>query len=179
MKLNAELKTQRLVLKPLGTEHIDSAHRYSSDLENTRLMMNLPNESREETMDFLVSSEREWAKEEPDFYEFAVLLDGAHIGAVSIYRHDRHGTWEFGWIIDKSCWGFGYAAEAARAVLREAADRLGARRFIAHCDSENSSSARVMEKLGMRLAETSAGRRNRSSQEKRKEFRYELNTENM
>lgn len=50
----------------------------------------------------------------------------------------------------------------------------GPSRFIAHCDSENTASRRVMEKLGMSLREISHGRKNRSSDEERDECLYEL-----
>ena len=168
------IRTERLTLKPHGTEYIDTTHAYSSDIENTQLMMFLPNDSREETMEFLMDCERQWRMQRPDYLEFAVLLDGVHIGAVGIYRCDDPDTWEFGWIIDKHHWGRGYAFEAARAIAAAGAEHYGAKRYIAHCDSENKGSARVMEKLGMRLSEVHDGRKNRSSDEERKEFLYEM-----
>lgn len=44
-----EITTQRLVLRPLGTEYLETVHAYASDIENTRYMMRLPNDSIEET----------------------------------------------------------------------------------------------------------------------------------
>ena len=167
------IKTARLTLEPLGTKHIDSTHRYSSDIENTRLMMFLPNDTREETLEFLKNSEREWASDTPSFYEFAVFLGNEHIGAVSLYSCEEQGVWEFGWIIDKSHWGQGYTLEAAEGIISAMTKRLDIKKYIAHCDSENKSSARVMEKLGMTIADVHGGRKNRSSDEERTEFRYE------
>lgn len=168
-----ELKTQRLTLVPLGREHLDTTYAYSSDVENTRLMKFLPVDSREETLEFLLDCERQWASPDPDYCEFAVMLEGVHIGAVGIYR-EGEGLWEFGWIFDRRYHGCGYATEAAGAVLAEWAGRPDVRRFIAHCDSENTASARVMEKLGMRFADSWGGRYNRSSPEERTELLYEL-----
>lgn len=38
-------------------------------------------------------------------------------------------------------------------------ENTGIRRFIAHCDSENSASQRVMQKLGLSFAEERSGRK--------------------
>lgn len=83
-----EIKTKRLLLKPLGPEYLQTVHAYASDLENTKYMMHLPNETIEETLEFLKSAEAEWKKETPSFYEFAVLCEGRHIGAVSVYLEE-------------------------------------------------------------------------------------------
>lgn len=170
-----EITTQRLTLKPHGTQYLETTHRYASDIENTRFMTHLPNDSREDTLRFLQSVDAEWQKETPDFYEFAIQLNGTHIGAVGAYRD--HDALELGWIIDKRYWGMGYASEAARGLVDALNRQLGEKRFIAHCDSENTASSRVMQKLGMLLVETSPGRKNRASDEERCECLYEMNIE--
>ena len=68
-----EINTERLILKPLGIEYLESVHEYSSDLENTRYMINLPNETLEETRDFLQKAENEWQCDTTSFYEFAII----------------------------------------------------------------------------------------------------------
>ena len=88
MREKIELKTRRLVLRPLGPEYLQTVHAYASDLENTKYMMHLPNDTIEETLEFLKSAGAEWEKESPSFYEFAVLYEGRQIGAVSIYLEE-------------------------------------------------------------------------------------------
>ena len=168
------IQTERLTLKPLGLDFLQTTHKYSSDIENTKFMMFLPNDSLEETANFLLDCEREWQKEQPSFYEFAVILEGVHIGAVSLYLNDERTEAEFGWIINKAHWGKGFSTEAARGVFDFAVNALGLRKFIAHCDSENTASARIMQKLGMTLAERNGGRKNRCSDEERIELKYEM-----
>ena len=51
---------------------------------------------------------------------------------------------------------------------------MGINRFIAHCDSENQASKRVMEKLGMHYLETHGGRYNRLTEGERRECLYEI-----
>lgn len=163
-----------LALEPLGLKHSAGYRRFSSDPENTRLMLFLPHEDDAEMTRFLQAAEAEYAKEYPEFYEMAVLLDGECIGSVSAYSEENGTAWELGWIIGKEHWGHGYAAEAALQLIEFCRLRRGAARFIAHCDSENAASRRVMEKLGMKLVSEYPGRKNRSSDEERRECLYEL-----
>ena len=59
-------------------------------------------------------------------------------------------------------------------IINFAKQELKIRRFIAHCDGENISSYRVMEKLGMSLTDKINGRKNKSSDEDREELTYLL-----
>lgn len=168
------IRTERLLLTPLGPQYLLSTHEYASDINNTNYMINLPNASINETKEFLDTVHTEWQKENPSFYEFAILLNNKHIGAVCIYLEDDNATAELGWIINKTFWGNGYAVEAARAIMNFAIQKLKIKKFIAHCDSENISSYKVMNKLGLSLIDRSKGRKNRSSDEDREELMYSL-----
>ena len=148
------IKTQRLTLEPLGVKHLRSTHRYASDPELTRLMVFLPVRDIAETERYLHRCESEMSKERPEFMELAVMLGNEHIGSVSVYLEEN-------------------AMEAARGLMEYCCSN-GLGRFIAHCDSENAASRRVMEKLGMSLRGISHGRKNRSSDELRDECLYEV-----
>ncbi len=167
------ITTKRLVLKPLGPEYLESTNAYALNRENARYMCFLPYRDSEETLAKLREFETEWAKEKPEYYEFAVLYEGRHIGGVSVYFED--GAGELGWIIRKDCWGSGFAAEAAEALIDHFSEK-GCTRFIAHCDTENKASCRVMEKLGMTRTAEYGGRKNRASETESFEYRYELVT---
>lgn len=167
------IKTQRLTLEPLGMKHLDSTHRYASDLDLTRLMVFLPVNDIAETGRYLRRCEAEMKKEHPEFMEFAVMLGDEQIGSVSVYLEENGTAWELGWIIAPGFHGKGYGVEAARGLM-EYCRANGISRFIAHCDSENAASRRVMEKLGMKLRSVSHGRKNRSSDELRDECLYEI-----
>ncbi|MEZ4518549.1 MAG: GNAT family protein [Chloroflexota bacterium] len=56
---------------------------------------------------------------------------------------------EMGYEIAPDHWGYGYAPEAARAMLAFAFDELQVHRVAAWCVAENVQSARVLEKVGM------------------------------
>lgn len=167
------LYTERLILKPLGMEYLETVHEYASDIENTKYMIYLPNETIEETKEFLQKSDDEWKRDTPSFYEFAIIHENQQIGAVSIYL-EGDSSGELGWIINKKYWNQGMAYEAAAALLDFSIRELKIKHFIAHCDAENTASYKTMEKLGMSRTDTHGGRKNRASDEERTEYRYEL-----
>lgn len=167
-----EIKTERLTLKPLGSEYLDTVNVYAMDYENSKYMCRLPNESVEETVAFLAGVDAEWAKEEPAFYEFAILYHNEHIGVVGIYF--ENGIGELGWIVNKNYWRNGFAYEAAKALVSYCTEHMGTTHFIACCDTENVASYKVMEKLGMTRTGKYGGRRNRAAAEDSFEYRYKM-----
>lgn len=169
-----EIRTPRLLLKPLGPKYLATVNEYALDPENTRYMYHLPNADSGETLRFLQGVEAEWAKEKPAFYEFAVLYNDIHIGAVSIYFDREIG--ELGWILNRRYWGNGLAYEAAAALVSYFGKHCGTKHFRAHCDAENVASYKIMEKLGMVRTGEYGGRRNRSADEDSVEYQYDLRT---
>lgn len=166
-----QITTTRLSLVPLGMKYLETTHAYASDLENTKYMVHLPNENKQETINFLTGVDEMWNATAQTSYEFAILLDKIHIGAVSLYIDHEIG--ELGWIIDKRYWKQGYATEAAKALMEYAITELQIKHFIAHCDGDNIGSYKVMERLGMVLKEKTSGRKNKASEELREELMYE------
>lgn len=169
------IRTERLVIRPITTAYLDSTNEYALDPETTKFMCFLPVKDPDETMRFLRKVEKEWSKDTPDFYEFAILHDNEHIGSISVYNENGDG--ELGWILNKSYWRRGFAYEAARAVIDHFAGN-GFTHFIAHCDTENTASYRLMEKLGMVRTAEYGGRRNRAAKRDSFEYLYELNKQN-
>jgi RimJ/RimL family protein N-acetyltransferase len=168
------IKTKRLVIRPLCEGDLLSTHSYAGDLENARYMIFLPNADVGETKAFLDKVGAEWSKEEPSFYEFAVILNGQHIGTVSLYLNEARTEGELGWIIHRDFWGNGYCTEAAAAVKDFARDTIRIKALVAHCDSENTASYRVMEKLGFVYVDGTQQRRNRSADSDSTEYKYVL-----
>ncbi len=166
------ISTERLCLKPLGSRYLETVNAYAMDYENTKYMCRLPNEDVEETIKFLADVEAEWAKENREYFEFAMLYQDEHIGAVGIYF--ENGVGELGWIVNKKYGRNGFAYEAAKALVAYFTEHMGTTHFIALCDTENAASYRVMEKLGMTRTGEYGGRRNRAASEDSFEYRYEM-----
>jgi len=169
-----ELQTPRLTLRPASLKDLHTTHAYAGDLENTRFMMYLPYADLAETADFLRSAEEEWAKSQPERYEFAICLEGMHIGGVTLYMQEDRTEAELGWVLHKDYWRRGYVTEAALALM-DLARSIGVCRIFACCDSENVASYKTMEKLGLRLCKADGVRTNRSmGEEQRVELTYEV-----
>lgn len=58
------------------------------------------------------------------------------------------GAYEIGYWLARPYWGFGYASEAARAVVSYVFDELGATYLTAGWFDDNPNSGRVLQKLG-------------------------------
>jgi ribosomal-protein-alanine N-acetyltransferase len=170
-----ELSTSRLILRPLDISDAETVHEYASDDENTTYMYFLPNKTMEETRSFLEYVTAEWQKDAPATYEFAVVLDGVQIGAVSVAINEERTEGEMGWIINKRYWHKGYAYEAACAVRDFALNVLKLPRLIAQCDYRNENSYKLMEKLGFTLEAENGTRTYPKSGEIARELTYAIN----
>ena len=184
------LATERLRLVPQSMKYLESTHEYASDRQNMRYMMFLPNDSIEDTKQFLANSEAEWKSASPRDLQGASLRGGEHIGGISVTLLDAASnalsgssnsgdassiSAELGWCLKKSAQGSGLAQEAAAALIQWTNKTFGVTRFIAHCDSENIASWTTMENLGMKRVCQTGGRRNKlAPEEEREEFTYEL-----
>lgn len=172
VRSNMEITTDRLIIRPLGPEYLDTFNEYAMSSENARYMCFLPHEDVEESVAFLKKCADEWLKPAPKFYEFAITHDGEHIGGISV--HMEYGKPVLGWIINRKYWGQGFAYESAKAVMEYFSANLGIRYFCAYCDTRNAASFRLMEKLGMKRVSESGGRKNRASSEEAFEYKYEI-----
>lgn len=169
-----EIKTDRLVLRPLNIADLETVHIYAADEENTAYMLRLPNHTIEETAQFLIHVTKEWEKDNPDFYEFAIVLKGLQIGAISIYLDNTRKIGELGWIINKQYWKQGIATEAAFAIKAFAINTLKVTKIIANCDYRNAGSYRLMEKIGLKLENGNGIRTYTQNNETAKELTYSL-----
>lgn len=172
VKLEHEIRTDRVTLRPLRASDLETYKAYAMDAENTRYMCFLPKLSESESREFLESAEAEWRKTAPGFCEYAVIYEGRHVGGVGIYLED--GVGELSWIIDRQYQRKGLAYEAVGALTDYFAREFGIKRFCAHCDTENTASFRLMEKLGMKRTGVYGGRKNRLAGDESFEYLYEL-----
>ena len=151
MKPDWPLETERLVLRPYN----------DGDLENLHAVYSLPDVARwlyHEASTLEQSREKLARKvagcelsEEHGLSAAVRLRDGTYVGdAVLFYASVEHKTAEIGFSFDPRHQGKGYASEAARALLDWAFSQ-GFHRVIGRLEPRNTASARVLEKLGMRL----------------------------
>jgi ribosomal-protein-alanine N-acetyltransferase len=77
--------------------------------------------------------------------------DEALIGSVELrIISQAHQQGGMGYVLARRRWERGLATEAAAAMLRLGLEALGLHKITATCDPENTASARVLVKVGMR-----------------------------
>lgn len=148
--------TERLVIRPIDVSDADEIHKYAGNKE-IDMMLFLPNDTIEQTVEFVRNAVREWSKEKPSVREYVMLHNGSIIGGIGLETLDEN-TFEIGWVVSKDYRNKGFVTEAGKALIGYAFDVLLARKVIAHCDIRNSASEKVMKKLGMTLIDNSGTR---------------------
>ncbi|MED3575168.1 GNAT family protein [Cytobacillus praedii] len=94
-------------------------------------------------------------KEKPTSYDFIVTVasdkNKAPIGLAQIWISSKYRkSWEIGFAILPEYRGKGYGREAAKLLLQFAFKKLDAHKVVGMCNSNNISSAVLMEHIGMR-----------------------------
>jgi len=148
------LETERLTLRPLAEGDFEAMTVYRGDPEVCHYLPFTPQtvDDIRQRMGRMVGSPS--LEGENGGIPVAIVRreDGLLIGDLVLFHLDRaNGNVEIGWVIRPDGSGVGYATEAVRALLDAAFRILGVRRVIARIDAENSSSARLAERVGMRL----------------------------
>ncbi|HJQ74636.1 MAG TPA: GNAT family N-acetyltransferase [Gaiellaceae bacterium] len=149
------IETSRLTLRPFAEADFDAVHAMRSDPEVARYLYNEPSTSEDETRKSLARkiAGTSWTAE-GDWLGAAVVerASGATVGDIAFqWVSERDRTAEIGFVFDPRHQGKGFATEAARAMVDWAFTSAGMHRVIGRTEARNAASARVLEKLGMRL----------------------------
>ena len=149
-----ELRTDRLLLRPLEMEDAEALFALHQDAGMQRYFDDGHVYAREESRTWLEWHVGMWALEGFSFFAVLLRADQRFIGWVGLNRvlddPELDGVVEIGWFIDRRHWGEGLATEGARAALVFGFGELGLDRIIARYRTDNVASGRVMEKIGMR-----------------------------
>ena len=90
-----------------------------------------------------------WADEDMVSWVVDLKHDHTLLGQVTLAQLSKSDTWSLAYWIHPNHWGQGYATEAAKKVLEFGTEKLKATKFWAGTAEWNTSSVRVLEKLGM------------------------------
>lgn len=151
-----ELHGPRLRLRDFRETDRDDVHAFAGDPEVTRFTDWGPN-TPEQTETFLDEVRAAAAARPRLRYGLAIETDDGDgaapvIGSAELLVDDaRPGTAAVGYVLRRDRWGFGYATEATGLLLAFGFGELRLARIEATCAPENITSARVLEKAGLRL----------------------------
>ncbi len=145
------IETERLVLRPLDASDIPTLTAIWADPEVTRYMGG-PRDV-EKVRQTLQEEVRSDSSDPIRFWPVVEKASGRVIGDCGLTRKEVDGRDEIElvYVFAADSWGKGYATEAAAALRDYAFGQLGLPRIIALIDPENTASARVAEKVGMRF----------------------------
>ena len=145
-------QSERLVLREFTDDDFEWIHPISADPDVVRFMEWGPN-SEEDTRNYLESTLQQQQTASRQDYYLAVERKGhGPIGNCALHNisDTKNGEAEIGYTYGRTSWGQGFATEAAKMLTNFGFRQLNLHKIYAKCVVENSRSARVMEKLGMR-----------------------------
>lgn len=133
-------ETERLILRRYKEEDLQDLFEYLSDQEVVKYEPYKPltlNEAKENLVWRIGTDEM-----------IAVELKSSHkmIGNVYLGKREFEAL-EFGYVFNREYWGQGYAAESCEALIQQAFSK-GIHRIYAECDPCNTSSWKLLERLG-------------------------------
>ena len=134
------ITTGRLIIRKYEEKDLNDLYEYLSDEEVVRFepytVLNL-----DETKKNL-----EWRISSDEIFAVELKSSGKMIGNVFLGKRECE-TLELGYVLNRKFWGNGYAFEACSAMCENAFSN-GTHRIEANCDPLNSSSWKLLERLG-------------------------------
>lgn len=145
------LTTERLRLRPIERDDLDSFARLYADPEVMRFSLGVLDLGQaQEKLDRILAlmADRGW-----DSFVIELRDDGRFVGIVGLAPQQVDGVAEveLGYRLMSEFWGLGLGTEAARATRDYAFGTLALPRIISIIEPENIGSIRVAEKAGLRF----------------------------
>lgn len=139
------IETSRLLIRKFKYEDWQDVYTYTSD---ATVMKYIPEGvfSKDDAKKFVNENMKENVKNFPVVLKNEKIL----IGHIVFFDYFWDHTYEIGWVFNSLYHQKGYASEAAKAIVDYGFNIMKLHRIIATCQPENTSSYRVMEKIGMR-----------------------------
>lgn len=136
------LETERLILRKYCQSDLQDLYEYLSDPEAIQFEPYKPMTVNE------VQENLAWRIRTDEMTAIELKSTKKMIGNIYLGKRD-FDTLEIGYIINWNYWGHGYATESCKSLIRQAFE-CGIHRIYAECDPMNTSSCRLLERLGFR-----------------------------
>ena len=152
MLLPEIIETPRLHLrKPVIEDASSIFDNYGTDPEVTRYLTWRPHESLGDALSALLSRLACWENASEFSWTITPRNEpGTVMGMISVTPERNQWRCSLGYVLAKPYWDQGFMTEAVRAIIDMLFDQPGIFRVWAVVDEENSASARVLEKAGMK-----------------------------
>ena len=146
-------ETERLIHRPLTADDLDPLARLYADGETMRYLGQGIPRSREETREVIAFILDQYRTEGLGLFATIEKATGRLVGRCGIIVWHIQGVMEteVAYLIDRECWGRGYASEAAGAFVQRARVHPAwpTAYLVAFISPGNRASIRVAEKIGL------------------------------
>ncbi len=145
------LQTERLILRLHAPSDIPALMPLIGAREVAATTLRIPYPYTEsDAQDFMAGMQEELLNGSGLRLGIVVRESDTLCGGVGLRIEADHRRAELGYWIGVPYWGKGYATEAARAMVKYGFETLGLHRIFASHFVDNSASAKVLRKIGMR-----------------------------
>jgi len=146
------LSTERLLLRKIQIEDLDSLVKYANNKKIADRIVNIPYPYREPDAVFRIGFVVKGFKEKTR-YVFSIISKEREelIGEISLHFLDKGNNHaQMAYWIGEPLWNNGIATEAATAILKFGFERLNIDLIYSDCHIENIGSEKVMHNNGMK-----------------------------
>ncbi|OIO60129.1 MAG: hypothetical protein AUJ82_03720 [Verrucomicrobia bacterium CG1_02_43_26] len=142
------LETERLILRPMCLYDAKSIRRLANDpIVSDTLEMPHPYEEGV-AEDWIMGQPDGWRERGELFLLITNKENRVSMGSTSLFIDVKNRKAEFGYWLGTEYWGYGYATEAAEAIIEFGFLTLGLNRMEGYHLARNPKSGRVLQKLG-------------------------------
>jgi len=155
LKEMPNFETKRLKLRQLTFADLDDVYKFCSNSRVAYPMTWEVNTSPEITNEFLKEVITGYEKGESGEWAIEWKETGRVIGvAAFIEWSNKHKCLEIGYFLSEDYWGKGIVTEALQELIYYGFSELNSIRIEGRCDTDNTGSQKVMQKLGMKYEGT-------------------------
>ncbi|MGX7418819.1 GNAT family N-acetyltransferase [Carnobacterium gallinarum] len=155
-----EIMGDRILLRPVQLSDAEDMFDYASDEETTQFVFPC-NKTIEDAEKSIAAY---FLKEPAGKYAVVLKKNNKMIGTIDLRVEATNKSAELGYVLNKAYWGKGYMTESGKLLLDFAFTILNLEKVYSLHDSDNTSSGKVMKRLGMTYEGTL--RKNRLHKEK-------------
>lgn len=150
------IKTERLILRPLCMDDLDTVHEMKSDAESQKYV-NPPHTNLNETVEYLEWVTKEWESNHQTYYSLGIVLGDKLIGEIGFSNgcgkcgRCVKGEVSIGYGVHPNFQDGDYEKEAINAIIEYCFSILDSEIIKMCCDVESLAELRLIESLGMKL----------------------------
>jgi [ribosomal protein S5]-alanine N-acetyltransferase len=145
-----EIHTHRLVLRPIKDSDMTAIFEYSSLPEVAKFTTWEVHQTIESSIKLVEHAKANYQRGLAEPLAITLKSTDKLIGTIGwFWNSERHKSIELAFALSPEYWGQGIVLEACRGLVNSALKENDILRITSRCMAENTSSSRVMEKLGM------------------------------